>query len=163
MSLRNQICFWQLAIVLMAGLMSAAHADVGQDSVVYGKFGQNRGNLAMVVQANAHWKAECGSCHIAFEPGLLPTESWRKIMNGLDKHFGTDATVTEQVNEEITTFLADHSNNRWVEQIMPLRITETDWFKRRHSERKAFSSAATNPANCEICHSQMKYSHFDIK
>ena len=157
-----------IAAFVMSGPMSAAQADDKQDSAVFGKFGQNHGNFAVNAQANANWKAECGSCHIAFEPGLLPTESWRKIMGGLDKHFGADATVTAQVNEEITAFLADNSNNRWAEPTAPLRITETDWFKRRHSARRAFLSASQdpavkNPANCEVCHSQMEHSHFGIK
>ena len=52
--------------------MSAVQADDKQDRAVYGKFGQNHGNLSVNAQANANWKAECGSCHIAFEPGLLP-------------------------------------------------------------------------------------------
>lgn len=47
------------------------------------------------------WKAECGTCHIAYPPQLLPAPSWRRVMSGLDKHFGTDAgldarTATEQ-------------------------------------------------------------------
>lgn len=92
--------FRGLAVValVMAGAISAAQAGNEQDSAVYGKFGRNRGNLAATVQASANWKAECGSCHIAFEPGLLPSESWVKMMAGLDKHFGADATVTAQVN-----------------------------------------------------------------
>ena len=42
---------------------------------------------------NAAWKAECGSCHAAYPPGLLPAPSWRAVMAGLDRHFGTDATI----------------------------------------------------------------------
>ena len=30
------------------------------------------------------WKAECGSCHIAYPPALLPAASWRAVMSGLD-------------------------------------------------------------------------------
>ena len=31
------------------------------------------------------WKAECGSCHVAYPPQLLPAQSWRKIMARLDR------------------------------------------------------------------------------
>ena len=34
---------------------------------------------------------ECGECHMAFQPALLPAESWRRIMTGLSDHFGEDA------------------------------------------------------------------------
>jgi len=157
-----------MVALVMGGTIPVAQADNEQDTAVYGKFGRNRGNLAATVQANANWKAECGSCHIAFEPGLLPSESWIKMMGSLDKHFGTDAVMNAQMNEEITTFLVNNSNNRWTEPTKPLRITETDWFKRKHSVRKISSSAwndpeVKSPSNCAACHSQMERSHFGIK
>ncbi|MGZ8268326.1 MAG: diheme cytochrome c, partial [Burkholderiales bacterium] len=38
------------------------------------------------------WKAECSSCHVAYPPKLLSAQTWRRLMGGLDKHFGTDAS-----------------------------------------------------------------------
>ncbi|WP_435626823.1 diheme cytochrome c [Candidatus Ferrigenium straubiae] len=157
-----------VAALIMIGMMPAAQAEDEQDGALHGRFGEKRGNLAATVQANDNWKTECGSCHIAFEPGLLPTESWRKIMGSLDKHFGADATVPEQINAEISAFLANNSNNHWTEGTTPLRITETDWFKRRHGVRKIPARAWEDPevksrANCAACHLQMERSHFGIK
>ena len=43
--------------------------------------------------ASPAWKSECGSCHVAYPPGLLPAASWRAVMAGLDRHFDTDATI----------------------------------------------------------------------
>lgn len=166
----NPKLFQGVAVVtlVLGGMIPAAQADNVQESTIYDKFGRSRGNLAATVQPNANWKAECGSCHIAFEPGLLPSESWRKIMGSLDKHFGTDASVHAQINEEITKFLVDNSNNRWNEPTTPLRITETDWFNRRHNARRVPSRAWEDPAvksraNCAACHLQMERSHFGIK
>ncbi len=31
---------------------------------------------------------ECGECHMAYHPGLLPTASRNRIMDGLADHFG---------------------------------------------------------------------------
>ena len=39
--------------------------------------------------SNPKWKSECASCHVAYPARLLPAESWRALMGGLDKHFGT--------------------------------------------------------------------------
>ncbi|MCW8983529.1 MAG: diheme cytochrome c, partial [Gammaproteobacteria bacterium] len=36
----------------------------------------------------------CGSCHFPFQPGLLPTSSWEKIMTGTDAHFGEQLKLT---------------------------------------------------------------------
>ncbi len=122
-------------------------------------------NLTLV--ANGAWKSECGSCHLAFPPGLLPERSWRKMMRGLDKHFGENASVDEKVAREITQFLvansADLSGNRRSTKILqsippdstPLRITETNYFIRKHDEISA--SVLKRPkigsaANCSACH-----------
>ena len=148
-----------IAVLMMGGVAHAAQAD--------GERSADRGGLA-AAQADANWKAECGSCHITFEPALLPAESWRKIMGGLNRHFGTDATVPAQVREEITVFLVSNSNNHWTEPATPLRITETGWFKHRHSERNIPSyawqdPAVMSPANCAACHARMKRSHSGIR
>jgi len=124
------------------------------DSDKYG--GENRGKPVLPSQSNSLWKQECGSCHMAFAPGLLPAESWRKMMGGLDKHFGTDASLTAQENREITAFLVNNASNRWRAPSAPLRITETAWFQRKHDELAAAvwkRAAIKSPANCVACHS----------
>ncbi|MDP2786548.1 MAG: diheme cytochrome c [Pseudomonadota bacterium] len=123
------------------------------DSDKYG--GENRGKPVLPSQSNKLWKQECGACHMAFAPGLLPAESWRKMMGGLDKHFGTDASLTAPENREITAFLVNNASNRWRAPSAPLRITETTWFQRKHDELAAATwkrAAIKSPANCAACH-----------
>lgn len=106
---------------------------------------------------NMTWQSECGSCHVAYPPQLLTQESWRKIMSGLDKHFGTDASLDPATAAEIGTFLARNAaqGKRAARAGSVLRITETAWFRKEHDE----VSAATwkNPkvksaVNCNACH-----------
>jgi hypothetical protein len=106
---------------------------------------------------NARWKAECGSCHIAYPPQLLPEQAWRRILSRLDRHFGTDASLEPAVVAEIGAYLARHSGAARRAQTVPasLRITETRWFVHEHDEippatwkRPAVQSAA----NCAACH-----------
>ena len=33
-------------------------------------------------------KEECGGCHLAFPPSMLPASSWRRMMGELENHFG---------------------------------------------------------------------------
>jgi cytochrome c553 len=123
------------------------------DSDQYG--GENRGKAVLPSQSNSKWKQECGSCHLAFAPGLLPAESWRKLMGGLDKHFGTDASLTAQESREITAYLVKNASNRWRAPSAPLRITETSWFQRKHDELAPAvwkRAAIKSPANCAACH-----------
>ena len=53
----------------------------------------------------ASYKAECSSCHMAYQPALLSANDWRRTMAGLKDHFGTDATVDGPQRQEISAFL----------------------------------------------------------
>ena len=115
---------------------------------------------------NPKWKTECSTCHIAYPPGFLPERSWRKIMSDLKSHFGESAELDTPARDEITKFLldnaADHGSSKSSKiaksipaNQTPLRLTETQYFKRRHDEvsasvwkRKSINSAA----NCAACH-----------
>jgi hypothetical protein len=123
-----------------------------------GKFGgENRGKPVQPVHLSAQWQAECGSCHIAYSPGLLPAESWRKVMSGLDKHFGSDASLSPQENRVITDFLVNNASNRWRAPTAPIRITETAWFQSKHGSHEIRPevwkrASVKSPANCAACH-----------
>ena len=49
--------------------------------------------LPLPADTPASYAAECGSCHLAYPPALLSAGDWRRIMAGLNDHFGTDAAV----------------------------------------------------------------------
>lgn len=170
MSIHNQKFPWILAVALLAiGVtMSAAQADDDDRGERYsGKFGgENRGRPLQPVQTNAKFQQECSGCHITYAPGLLPAESWRKMMSGLDKHFGSDASLDEQDNKEITGFLVSNASNRWSASTAPLRITESAWFKRKHDDHEINPRVWKNPkvkspANCGACHPQAERGNFN--
>jgi len=102
------------------------------------------------------WKAECGSCHLAYPPQLLPASSWRELMSGLNKHFGTDASLDPQTAAGITTFLEKNAGrDRSSSRTPTLRITETRWFVHEHDEvpdRVWKNPKVKSPANCTACH-----------
>lgn len=106
--------------------------------------------------SNAKWKAECGSCHVAYPAQLLPATSWQRLMKGLDKHFGTDASVDAATAAEIGAFLDKYAGSkRGIAGETTLRVSETAWFQREHS--KVDAATWKNPkvksaANCTACH-----------
>lgn len=115
---------------------------------------------------NASWKAECGSCHLAYPPTLLPAPAWRRVMAGLNKHFGTDASVDARAAAEIGIFLENNAaeGKKRGNDSGTLRITETSWFTRKHHEVSA--SDWKNPkvktaANCSACHAGAERGDFD--
>src|SRR5512140_3229821 len=54
---------------------------------------------------NAVWRAECGSCHVAYPPALLSATQWRAQMASLDRHYGTNASIDTATADEIGAFL----------------------------------------------------------
>lgn len=115
--------------------------------------------------SNPTWKAECGSCHVAYPPSLLPAESWRAVMSGLDKHFGTDASVDAKTATEIGAFLEKNAGRSRGTAAKPvLRVTETGWFRHEHDEVSAAvwkSPKVKTPSNCAACHSGAERGNFD--
>jgi len=117
----------------------------------------------MAPPPNAAWKTECGACHLPYPPRLLPARSWRTIMSGLDRHFGTDASLDPAQAAEIASFLERHAG-RERGGAAPLRITETPWFRREHREVPVAVWARPSvgsPANCAACHRTAEQGDYD--
>jgi nitrate/TMAO reductase-like tetraheme cytochrome c subunit len=150
-----------VVVLLMGVMMSAAHAEDDDDD----------DDERMPAVKNVLWQTECGSCHVAFPPRLLPAESWRAVMSGLDKHFGSDASLDAAATKEIGAFLDKNAgSNRHATSGKPtLRITETRWFVREHdevSERVWKNPKVNSAANCAACHTQAEsgnYSEHSIR
>ena len=106
---------------------------------------------------NRLYRDECGSCHVAYPPPLLPKAPWQAIMAGLDKHFGTDATLDAKAAKQIQAYLEANAGRRRMRGKPPVRITETPWFREEHDEVPASawkSPAVKSAANCGACHAQ---------
>jgi hypothetical protein len=113
---------------------------------------------------NDRWKAECGSCHVAYPPQFLPAPAWRRIMAGLNRHFGTDASLDAGATGEIGAFLERFArpDGREPGNDSP-RITETSWFLHEHDEVRAAvwrNPEVKSPANCGACHTRADQGDF---
>lgn len=106
---------------------------------------------------HARYVEECGSCHVAYPPQLLSAESWRAVMKGLDRHFGTDAGIDAAAHADIAAYLAANAGAQRKFGTTATRISETRWFVREHDEVPANvwkSPAVKSAANCGACHTQ---------
>lgn len=130
---------------------------------------------ATPVQADTKWRTppspeyrdECGSCHIAFPPQMLDAASWRALMDGLSKHFGSDASVDEKRRLAIADFLQQNAGRRTTQDAKGkplLRIGETAYFVKEHREIDAATwrrPSIKTAANCGACHKQAAAGDFD--
>ena len=125
---------------------------------------------------NTLYEQECSSCHFAYPAGLLPEQSWRKIMSSLSDHFGENAELNAADANTIQDYLvahsADKSGYRRSEKVMrsinesetPLRITETAYFKHEHHEIRN-RLVKDNPkvgsfSQCDACHQDARQGYF---
>jgi len=117
---------------------------------------------------NKLYKNECASCHFAYQPGLLPENAWNKMMNNLENHFGTDASLAQEDFISISNYLKTNSaeknmhykrSSRIVNSIkkgdIPESISKTPYIIKKHEEIKP--SLITQPEvkglfNCMACH-----------
>lgn len=112
------------------------------------------------------YQQECGSCHLAYPPGLLPADSWRRIMSGLDRHFGSDASLDTAMAQQIDAWLKAHAGTyKRVDTAPPQdRITRSAWFERKHQRIAAAvwqHAAVKSAANCAACHTGAAQGDFD--
>ena len=125
---------------------------------------------------NAQWRDECGSCHLAFHPSLLPSRSWQRLMAQQAQHFGSDLALDEATTQALLAFLTQESADKHateaafkIEQSLPasaapLRITETPYWVKKHRELSAADwqlPAVKSKANCGACHSDAEAGTFE--
>jgi hypothetical protein len=115
------------------------------------------GKMTMPIDAPASYEAECASCHMAYPPALLSQQSWKNVISGLPKHFGTDASVDPKTQTELTNWLVKNATTRqkYSETAPENRITKTSWFIRKHDEVRPEVwklEGIKSPANCGACH-----------
>lgn len=115
---------------------------------------------------NSTYKEECGACHFTYQPGLLPSGSWNRILSELGDHFGEGVELNPESKKGIAEYLkenaADHSFGKLSRKIMkclggltPKRITKVPYIVKEHDEispdifrRKTVGSFS----NCSACH-----------
>ena len=118
-------------------------------------------------------KEECGACHMAFSPRMLPARSWDAIMSNLSEHFGEDASLDPIPTQLIRDYLMKNAadTGRWQSRFMrgvrkkdtPDRITKTPYWIRKHKwevSRRAWKRAGSK-ANCTACHRGAEKGYYD--
>ena len=108
---------------------------------------------------------ECAACHVAYPPGLLPATSWQRLMVGLDRHYGSDASLDAATVAQLAAWLeANAATGRRGREAPPDdRITRADWFVREHREVPAAvwrHPAVRSAARCEACHTDADRGRF---
>jgi hypothetical protein len=124
--------------------------------------GGHRAPVALLPQ----YQQECGACHVAYPPGLLPAPSWQRLMHGLPKHFGTDASLDPATTGQVASWLTANAgtSRRGREEPPQDRITRSAWFEHEHGRIAAStwkSPKVASAANCAACHTNAHQGAFN--
>lgn len=165
-----------LCLVLLLGAVPVSHAE--QEGFFSWLFTLERRKGVKPV-TDETYNEECGSCHFAYQPGLLPEASWRKLLTprALANHFGENAELDEKVRQHILAIAvadsADKSRYKRSKKIMasleenevPERITRVPYLRDKHEE--VYEEVVKNSKKiksmslCDECHQKAKEGVFD--
>lgn len=134
-----------LKLAVLSGTLCAA-LGAGPAAAVDDRFNPykyERGGFAPA--SNPTYAGECGACHFAYLPGMLPARSWQAVMaRANNDHFGESLFLEPKAAREIEGYLvsnaADNSPYLGSRAILyrlrtdaaPLRITSLPAFRAKH-------------------------------
>ena len=112
---------------------------------------------------------ECGACHFAYSPGLLPARSWELHLTRLEKHFGESVVLPEPAREGIRRYLTENAADRsdyagsqiFLERldakVTPYRLMDVPTYRQAHRIILEVISIKTKVkvrtlTNCNACH-----------
>jgi len=129
--------------------------------------GEHKGRASTQKVTNEVYRNVCGTCHLAYQPGFLPTRSWLKILSDPNAHPGGEVAMDEsarkQIQEYLTANSADQRASKRSRRILrsigtdeaPVRISELPYIKRKHKHIRAEVFARKSigsRGNCPACH-----------
>jgi hypothetical protein len=134
-----------------------------------------RGSSHLKAVAQPAYKENCGVCHFAYQPELLPSASWENILNRSEDHFGESFELDEETKKEILGYLrtngAEHSTAKRAVKILrssgrqvPARITEIPFIREKHHDISAATlkrESIGSLSNCNACHTRAEEGIYD--
>jgi hypothetical protein len=169
---------WKAAALLAAALsVSSAYAFAEEDFVGWLLDFQRQKNVKPVM--NKQYRDECGACHFAYQPGLLPSRSWELLLNAeaLRKHFGVNAELDDDTLKVIHDYAVDNAADKsWYKRSRkiavatekgpaPLRITELRYISRKHHDIPEKMIKGNKDVKslsfCDKCHTQTEQGIYD--
>lgn len=122
---------------------------------------------------------ECGECHFAYQPGLLPAKSWKKLLTAeaLKNHFGDNAELDKETLQVIYDYAVENAADKsfykrsrkialaTAEGEAPTRIIEVRYIKRKHKDipekMVKDNKDVKSLSYCNKCHTQADKGVFD--
>jgi len=181
LQIHQWILFLLIFLLSPSGVFYAAFADHDdgkdehRDEKRERKHAEHNGKRDLPIANNPTYLENCGACHFAYQPGLLPSGSWDKILKGLADHFGEALELDQEsmnaIDDYLKTHAADNSSARLSGKIIksvgsqtPLRITQVPCIQKKHHEiePRVFERESIGSfSNCAACHTTAEKGIYD--
>ena len=129
-----------------------------------------------MLSRNALWEEECGACHLAYHPSLLPRRSWNRLLTQQENHFSEDLYLDAGTISRLRAYAVTGEAGNTVTEASwkihnsipaaktPVRITETGYWKNKHKdipEKLWTRSDIGGRHNCTACHLDARQGWFE--
>lgn len=135
----------------------------------------HNGDEYLMPVSNPTYADQCGTCHFAYQPELLPAESWRLILDGTEDHFGDTVDLDVDARGEIERYLTSNAANTSSAELprkiirslagrTPLRITDIPYIRKEHHElppQFIKQPSVGTWGNCIACHRNAEKGEYD--
>ena len=167
-----------VAMLLACALLVNSACAAAEDSFAEWLFSFQRTKEVKPVD-NKRYQEECGSCHYAYPPGLMPARSWERLLTAeaLHSHFGDNAELDSATLQYVRDYALDNAADKsWYKRSRkialatekgeaPLRITEVSYIKRVHrdipEQMMRGNKEVKSLSYCDKCHTQAEKGVFD--
>lgn len=168
-----------LAVTLLTGSACASAEEYSLDNDFMSWLFDFQRTKGVKPVTDKQYLEECGACHFAYQPGLLPAKSWETLLNdeALRKHFGVNAELDNDTLKDIRDYAIKNSaGNSWYKQSRkiaaateqgpaPLRITELRYISRKHRDIPEKMIKGNKDVKslsfCDKCHTQAAQGIYD--
>lgn len=104
----------------------------------------------------------CGSCHIAIPPAVLPTETWKTILENPNNHYGTKVVGLNRLTQLLMwQYLQNYSRGLLKDEPQPKFIAQSRYFFALHPQVE-FTKPITHHS-CVDCHPRAREYYFRVE
>lgn len=139
------ILAWSLAMGWLLSLATSAHSatptsDIGTVDVVPAQF-----QLGKQLYLD-----NCATCHIALPPEVLPTQTWRNLLQD-SQHYGVQLTpLVDPPRMLVWRYLSTFSRTQLKDEATPYRVNNSRYFQALHPHVKL--PRPVEMSSCITCH-----------
>ncbi len=159
---------------ILLSILAFYHIAVSPDSF----FTHSRYAPIDYEKEHAALSRDCGECHKVYPPFMLPRDSWKRLMDGLDEHFNeriTELNISKSSRESIRAYLyansAEHSSREIACKMLksigshsPISTSKVMYWRETHADitpEVYKRDSIKSRANCAACHIDFEHANMD--